>query len=69
MRWQLQEIQKERTFTLKEVDIDSLEPLRGRYGTLVPVLEAEGKIICNHFLDFQALNTYLNEFQLPTDTI
>ncbi|MCB1829686.1 MAG: glutaredoxin family protein [Gammaproteobacteria bacterium] len=58
--WQhLQEIQTERKFELVQVDVDSEPELQQRFGSLIPVLLGDDRIICNYFLDPVALEQYL----------
>jgi len=45
-------------FTLEVVDVDEDEALEQRYGSLVPVLAADGEEICHYFLDPAALDAY-----------
>lgn len=58
--WQhLREIQTERKFELVQVDVDSQPEFQQRFGTLIPVLLGDDRIICNYFLDPVALERYL----------
>jgi glutaredoxin len=55
-------------FTLQVVDVDQDEALEQRYGTLVPVLVADGEEICHYFLDREALDAHLARRQLNVGT-
>lgn len=54
----LEALQPRYGFVLEVVDVDEDDALEQRYGTLVPVLMAEGKEICHYFLDPAALDAY-----------
>jgi hypothetical protein len=56
----LHELQRTEQFQIETVDVDSNSQLQERYGTLVPVLEADGKELCHYFLDEVALRGYLS---------
>ena len=61
--WQhLREIQADREFEFKPVDVDSRPELQQRFGTLIPVLVGSDRIICNYYLDPVALDHYLTGF-------
>ncbi|MES9846384.1 MAG: glutaredoxin family protein [Candidatus Sedimenticola sp. PURPLELP] len=51
MRWQLQQLQQERAFDFDEVDIASDPSLEKLYGTLIPVLTQDNRVVCNYYLD------------------
>ncbi len=55
----LREIQTQIPFTLNVIDVDSDSDLQARYGTLVPVLMANGQEICHYHLDTAALEKVL----------
>ncbi len=58
--WQhLLEIQEESYFDIASVDIDQDKDLKAKYGTLIPVLAAGDKVLCNYYLDPIALDQYL----------
>lgn len=59
--WQhLQQIHSDTTtFEVELVDVDSTAELKEKYGILIPVLEADGEVICNYYLDPVALEQYL----------
>lgn len=56
---QLQEEKRLTDFELEAVDIDSDSELSKKYGTLIPVLEAEDKVLCHYYLDKVVLQQYL----------
>ena len=56
---QLLEEGADSAFELESFDIDRNHPLNEKYGTLIPVLEAEGRILCCYYLDRMALHAYL----------
>lgn len=60
MRAGLQELQSELAFRVIELDIDRDPELARRYGSLVPVLELDGREVCHYFLDVQALRDRLS---------
>ena len=57
----LRELQTGRDFDfeLVRVDVDSDNVLQQRFGTLVPVLLGDDRVICNYYLDPEALERYL----------
>jgi thiol-disulfide isomerase/thioredoxin len=57
----LSEIQEERPFDIEVLDVDTDDTLKARYGTLVPVLAAEDRVLCNYYLDPIALGLYLDQ--------
>ncbi len=58
--WQhLDELREELGFVLHPVDIDQNAELQQRFGHLIPVLEGEGELICNYYLDPMALRNHL----------
>jgi hypothetical protein len=58
--WQyLRELQSAWDFELLQVDVDSQPELQQQYGTLVPVLLGDDRIICNYYLDPTALQRFL----------
>ena len=54
---EIREFQAGVEFKLEIIDVDDDEALRLRYGSLVPVLMAEGREICHYFFDTAALET------------
>ncbi|MGQ9684989.1 MAG: glutaredoxin family protein [Thiobacillaceae bacterium] len=56
----LQELQSVLAFRVSELDIDRDFELARRYGSLVPVLELDGREVCHYFLDVQALRDRLS---------
>lgn len=56
----LREIRAQTPFTLNIIDVDSDSDLQKRYGTLVPVLMANGQEICHYHLDVAALEKVLD---------
>lgn len=48
-------------FTVNEIDITGNPGLEARYGWDIPVLLAGEREICRHYLDGQALQTWLSE--------
>ncbi len=48
-------------FTVNEIDISGNTGLEARYGWDIPVLLAGEREICRHYLDEQALQTWLSE--------
>jgi len=58
--WQhLLEVRSQRSFDIVQVDVDSESGLQQRFGTLVPVLAGDDRIICHYYLDPVALDSYL----------
>lgn len=55
----LQALRVSRGFDLEVVDITGSPGLEAAHGKRVPVLEADGKEICNFYLDPQALLNHL----------
>lgn len=60
MEIHLREVAEERPFELEVVDIDQDPALVEKYNTLVPVLEADGRVLCNYFLDLKGLCEHLD---------
>ncbi|MCW8890665.1 MAG: glutaredoxin family protein [Sedimenticola sp.] len=56
----LREIQEQRSFEVEFMNIDSDPGLQSRFGTLIPVLAAGERVICNYYLDPIALEQYLD---------
>ncbi len=57
----LQELRKEYAFQVVTIDIAGHAELEARHGTRIPVLEtAEGRELCNYYLDERGLLDYLN---------
>lgn len=48
------------TFELEEVDIESDEKLLRRYLERIPVIEVEGEVVCELFLDREAVSARLD---------
>ena len=55
----LRKMQTDVSFTLDIIDVDNDSDLQARYGTLVPVLMADGEEICHYHLDMAALEKVL----------
>ena len=55
MEQQLAELAQEFQFSVRRIDIDDSEKLVEYYGGRVPVLMLENELICEYFLDQQAL--------------
>lgn len=55
---QLAELQETEQFDIESIDVDSNGELRERYGSLVPVIEGNGKELCRYYLDEVALRDY-----------
>lgn len=51
----LQQLQTRHEFSFDVVDIDQDAQLEERFGTLIPVVEYNGNILCNYFLDETAI--------------
>jgi len=60
MERHLRELNDQSTFDLEVIDIDRDPVLLQKYNTLVPVLMAGNRILCNYFLDLKGLNDYLS---------
>ncbi len=56
----LRELQISEPFQINTVDIDTSSDLQERYGTLIPVLEADDTELCHYYLDEVALRGYLS---------
>lgn len=48
-------------FAVREIDITGIPELEARYGWDIPVLLADGREICRHYLDEAALKSWLSE--------
>ena len=57
----LEQIRHDQPFELVDIDIDSSFELIRRYGSLVPVLEAEGVELSRYRLDRAKLDAYLSQ--------
>lgn len=55
----LQQLQTRCSFSFDVVDIDRDPQLEERFGALIPVVEHNGKIVCNYFLDEAAITSVL----------
>ena len=60
MWFDLQELSGTLKFELEAVDITGSPRLEAVYGTRIPVLEADGRELCNYYLDRQALFNHLD---------
>lgn len=60
MLLQLRELQLQRQFELITLDVDGDQELAARYGTLVPVLVSEQRVICSYYLDPVAVTGFLD---------
>jgi len=60
MERHLRELSNQLPFDLEVIDIDRDPVLLEKYNTLVPVLMAGNRILCNYFLDLKGLSDYLN---------
>ncbi|MEN8176041.1 MAG: glutaredoxin family protein [Pseudomonadota bacterium] len=45
---------------IEALDLSGIPDLEERYGTRVPVLEADGKELCRYFLDTDSVDRYLD---------
>lgn len=59
MKYTLESLKDEYHFELDVIDIDQTETLRRRFNDKVPVLARGGDLICQHFLDANALREAL----------
>lgn len=59
MRAGLQDFRSEFVFQVIELDIDRDPELARRYGSLIPVLELDGREVCHYYLDLRALRERL----------
>ncbi len=59
----LEALRGEFRFAVEVVDVDADPHLIARYDALVPVLVAEGRELCHHFLDPAAVREYLVDFR------
>ncbi|SFE65626.1 Glutaredoxin-like domain [Nitrosomonas sp. Nm166] len=61
----LQDLQKQVSFDFQVIDIDADPELVALYGEKIPVLvsAANHQEICHYFLDFAALDDYLDKFR------
>ena len=50
------------SFRVTVLDVDADPALAACYDELVPVLAAEGRELCHHFLDEAAVREYLREY-------
>jgi hypothetical protein len=57
----LDALRGEFSFNVTVVDVDGDPVLEEAYDVLVPVLVAEGRELCHHFLDEAAVRQYLRE--------
>ncbi len=55
---QLTELQSSEQFDIESINVDSNEKLRERYGSLIPVIEGNGRELCRYYLDEMALRDY-----------
>lgn len=54
----LTELQKVEHFLVETIDVDINDELKENFGSLVPVLEANGEELCRYYLDEVALRDY-----------
>jgi len=47
--------------TLRVVDVDSLESLRQRFGSLVPVVEVDGHVVATYRVDPEQAREWLDD--------
>ena len=57
---QLDELRRERSFKVHQVDVDGDRGLVDKYGSLVPVLASGDELLCNYYLDPKTLNDFLD---------
>ncbi len=62
---ELMPLRDEFHFTLREVDIDSDEALRVRYGHDIPVVFLDGRKVAKHRLDREQFRRRLEQAPLP----
>lgn len=60
---ELHRLRGEFEFSVEEVDVDGALALHERFGEHVPVLVAEGRELCRHFLDAAIVRDYLRDFR------
>ena len=51
-------------FEVEVIDVDADPALEAKYGESVPVLEAEGRVLCHYFLDESGVREYLTRRQV-----
>jgi thioredoxin reductase (NADPH) len=59
----LEALRGEFSFALTVLDVDDDPVLEAAYNELVPVLAAEGRELCHHFLDQPKVREYLSHFR------
>ena len=57
---QLDELRREGSFKVHQVDVDGDPGLVDKYGSLVPVLASGDELLCNYYLDPKTLNDFLD---------
>jgi len=57
---QLDELRRERSFKVQQVDVDGDPGLVDKYGSLVPVLAFGDELLCNYYLDPKTLSDFLD---------
>ena len=58
---EVERVRKEIPFDLNEVDVEDDPALLEKYGHLIPVVELDGRVIFEYFVDAVQLRTYLKE--------
>jgi len=58
---EVERVRKEIPFDLEEVDIEDDPALLEKYGHLIPVVELDGRVIFEYFVDAVELRTHLKE--------
>jgi hypothetical protein len=64
----LESLRGEFAFLIQVVDVDSDPVLEAKYGELVPVMEAGGRMLCHYFFDVAAVREYLSLADAATDS-
>ena len=59
----LESLRGEFSFSVTVLDVDADPALEAVYNELVPVLAAEGRELCHHFLDKPKVREYLSRFR------
>ena len=60
MEQALERLQENEDFSFQSIDLDSVSELEDEYSELIPVLVADGQILCHFHLDEDALRTWLD---------
>jgi glutaredoxin len=56
---EIERVQREIPFELEEVDIEDDPALKEKYGHLIPVVELDGRVVFEYFVDAVRLRTLL----------